>query len=269
MVRSPSGGHHYLGVQGDLPGSVGAGSPDGRADPRDQARRADRRGRPRVASIYGEAGVGRAQRQCRDHRGHRVSGGRGIRLGRAARLNPIAAAPRHARLDLDAAGAAADSTGRRSPAGGLDNELWLSPISVWEALLLLERGRVRVGLEPGVWFAQALRAMPVRDANLTREIVLASRSVDLHHHEGSADRLIAATAAVLGLTLVRRTSACWPRRTGGRLCLASRSTASRAARSRGATSRARTRSARPGAPDPPARSRTPRRGRARRSGTAG
>jgi PIN domain nuclease of toxin-antitoxin system len=82
-----------------------------------------------------------------------------------------------------------------------DNELWLSPISVWEALLLLQRGRVRVGLEPGVWFAQALRAMPVRDANLTREIVLASRSVDLHH-EDPADRLIAATAAVLGLTLV-------------------------------------------------------------------
>jgi PIN domain nuclease of toxin-antitoxin system len=82
-----------------------------------------------------------------------------------------------------------------------DNELWLSPISVWEALLLLERGRVRVALDPGAWIAQALRAMPVRDANLTREIALTSRSLDLDH-EDPADRFIAATAAVLGLTLV-------------------------------------------------------------------
>jgi PIN domain nuclease of toxin-antitoxin system len=82
-----------------------------------------------------------------------------------------------------------------------DNELWLSPISVWEALLLFERGRVRVTLDPGAWIAQALRAMPVRDANLTREIALTSRSLDLDH-EDPADRFIAATAAVLGLTLV-------------------------------------------------------------------
>jgi PIN domain nuclease of toxin-antitoxin system len=36
--------------------------------------------------------------------------------------------------------------------------IWLSPISVWELLVLAERGRVRLDAEPRVWVREALEA---------------------------------------------------------------------------------------------------------------
>jgi len=81
------------------------------------------------------------------------------------------------------------------------NELWLSPISVWEALLLVERGRVEVDRAPGEWLDRALRDEPLRDAPVTRAVALSSRSLDLAH-EDPADRFIAATAMTYELTLV-------------------------------------------------------------------
>lgn len=81
------------------------------------------------------------------------------------------------------------------------HELWLSPISVWEALLLAERGRVRVDTSPTEWVEQMVRALPRREAVLTHDIAIASRGLTLSH-EDPADRFLAATAKVLGLTLV-------------------------------------------------------------------
>ncbi len=81
------------------------------------------------------------------------------------------------------------------------NQLWLSPISVWEALLLAERGRLRMQGDPTAWVGHALDAFAVRDATLTREVALASRSLDLAH-EDPADRFIAASAIVYDLVLV-------------------------------------------------------------------
>jgi PIN domain nuclease of toxin-antitoxin system len=82
-----------------------------------------------------------------------------------------------------------------------DNELWLSPISVWEAHLLAEHGRVELDREPTVWLDDALRRVPLRDAPLTREIASRSRAVSLDHDD-PADRFLAATAAVYDLVLV-------------------------------------------------------------------
>jgi PIN domain nuclease of toxin-antitoxin system len=81
------------------------------------------------------------------------------------------------------------------------NELWLSPISVWETLLLAEKRRIELDGPPFRWIVTALRDFPVRDAILTREIAGASRSVDLPHQD-PADRFIAASAMVYDLTLV-------------------------------------------------------------------
>jgi PIN domain nuclease of toxin-antitoxin system len=83
------------------------------------------------------------------------------------------------------------------------NQLWLSPISVWEFLLLAERGRVRVrdGMAPPEWVEAALSRAPMQDAPITREVVVRSRSVRLEH-EDPADRFLAATADVYELTLV-------------------------------------------------------------------
>ena len=82
-----------------------------------------------------------------------------------------------------------------------ENELWLSPISVWEALLLAERGRIRVDTAPTEWVERMVRALPRREAALTHDIAVASRQLTLSH-EDPADRFLAATAQVLGLTLV-------------------------------------------------------------------
>lgn len=83
------------------------------------------------------------------------------------------------------------------------NELWLSPISVWEFLLLAERGRVRLreGQEPLDWVEAALARAPMHDAPLSRAVAIRSRSVRLGHDD-PADRFLAATADVYELTLV-------------------------------------------------------------------
>jgi PIN domain nuclease of toxin-antitoxin system len=78
------------------------------------------------------------------------------------------------------------------------NELWFSPVSVWEALTLMQKGRVRVH-EPLAWVESATELM--REAPLTREIVRASFVLSLPHAD-PADRFLAATAKLLNLTLV-------------------------------------------------------------------
>lgn len=89
----------------------------------------------------------------------------------------------------------------RAELASAENELWLSPISVWEAMLLAERGRVRVDTTPTEWVERMVTALPRREAALTHDIAVASRQLTLTH-EDPADRFLAATAQVLGLTLV-------------------------------------------------------------------
>ncbi|MCY3679343.1 MAG: type II toxin-antitoxin system VapC family toxin [Gemmatimonadetes bacterium] len=81
------------------------------------------------------------------------------------------------------------------------NTLALSPVSVWEALLLAERGRVDLLPDPWSWIRMALATRPMRELPLTHQVALRSRSVRLPHDD-PADRFIAATAMVHGLTLV-------------------------------------------------------------------
>ena len=80
-----------------------------------------------------------------------------------------------------------------------DNELWLSPISTWEALTLHEKGRVRLHQDLEGWVVRA--TAPFHEAPLTHEIAAASRRLSLPQRD-PADRFLAATALVLDLTLV-------------------------------------------------------------------
>jgi PIN domain nuclease of toxin-antitoxin system len=82
-----------------------------------------------------------------------------------------------------------------------DTELWISPVSVWELLLLAERGRVNLRPSPERWMHTFFERVPVREAALTREVALKSRAVQMEHQD-PADRFLAATAAVYDLTLV-------------------------------------------------------------------
>lgn len=80
-------------------------------------------------------------------------------------------------------------------------ELWLSPISVWEILVLAERGRLRLDAEPRLWTREALQRSPLHEAPLNHEVAIRSREVSLPHQD-PADRFIAATALAYELTLV-------------------------------------------------------------------
>jgi PIN domain nuclease of toxin-antitoxin system len=81
------------------------------------------------------------------------------------------------------------------------SELWLSPVSVWEVLVLAERGRVKLDEDPRQWVADALARTPAQEALLTFEVAIRSREV-LPGHPDPADRFLVATALVHGLTLV-------------------------------------------------------------------
>ncbi len=83
----------------------------------------------------------------------------------------------------------------RSP----ENELWLSPISTWEALILHEKGRLNLHSDVHEWMVRA--TAPFREAPFTHEIAVASRRLPLPQRD-PADRFLAATAYVLDLTLV-------------------------------------------------------------------
>jgi len=79
------------------------------------------------------------------------------------------------------------------------NELWLSPVSTWEAFLLNAKGRIRLHENPREWLARATARF--QEAPLTHEIVLAAQQLPFPHPD-PADRFLAATAQVLDLTLV-------------------------------------------------------------------
>lgn len=80
--------------------------------------------------------------------------------------------------------------------------------------MLDERGRVKLRTGIRGWTDEAMRRFPVEEAPLNREIALVSREVRLPHRD-PADRFLAATALVHGLTLLtvdeRLRSARWLR----------------------------------------------------------
>ncbi len=81
-----------------------------------------------------------------------------------------------------------------------NNELWLSPISVWETVVLAQKGRIELNSEPAIWVKRYLKILEVKEAPLTHEIALLSRELDFIHQD-PADRFIAATAIKLNLFL--------------------------------------------------------------------
>jgi PIN domain nuclease of toxin-antitoxin system len=81
------------------------------------------------------------------------------------------------------------------------NELWLSPISIWELLVLTERGRVKLDDEPRRWVAEAISRTPAQEAVMTFAVAIRSCEI-MGGHADPADRFLVATALVYDLTLV-------------------------------------------------------------------
>ncbi len=81
------------------------------------------------------------------------------------------------------------------------HELWCSPISAWEILILAEKQRIRLLGEPRQSLRKIMGDLGLIEAPLTVEVAIRSRLLDLSHQD-PADRFIAATAIVYGLTLI-------------------------------------------------------------------
>jgi PIN domain nuclease of toxin-antitoxin system len=82
-----------------------------------------------------------------------------------------------------------------------DNEIWLSPISVWETLVLARKGRVNLEGQPDSWIREALSKAGIRQADMNHEVALRSAALNFSHGD-PADRFLAATAIIYDLTLV-------------------------------------------------------------------
>ena len=81
------------------------------------------------------------------------------------------------------------------------NELYLSPVSIWEAHHLEERKRLRIRQGFGQWVKDVLVQIPILEAPFTFAVALEASKIDLPQPD-LGDVLLAATALVYSLTLV-------------------------------------------------------------------
>ncbi len=78
------------------------------------------------------------------------------------------------------------------------NELWVSPVSTWEALTLHQKRKVYLHGDLTEWVAHAVSGTTL--APFTHEVALAGRQFP--YDLDPADRFLSATALVFDLTLV-------------------------------------------------------------------
>jgi len=81
------------------------------------------------------------------------------------------------------------------------NELWLSPLSIWEVLLLSDKKRIILDEPAERWVVHALDSSPLREASLSNEVALETSKIKMAHRD-PVDRFLAATARVFDLILV-------------------------------------------------------------------
>jgi PIN domain nuclease of toxin-antitoxin system len=82
-----------------------------------------------------------------------------------------------------------------------DNQLWLSPVSVWETVVLLEKRRISLKQDFRQWVDESVTALQLQEAALTWEVAHELRFTVLGHRD-PADRFLVATAKVYDLTLI-------------------------------------------------------------------
>jgi PIN domain nuclease of toxin-antitoxin system len=79
------------------------------------------------------------------------------------------------------------------------NELWLSPVSVWEALVLIRKRKIAITGSIAEWTASSTARF--REAGFTWEVARISEELALPHAD-PADRFLVASAKCFDLTLV-------------------------------------------------------------------
>ena len=81
------------------------------------------------------------------------------------------------------------------------NERYLSPISVWEVTVLLEKKRIEMQEDFAMWFTRTAEDLQLNEAHLNWKIAHEMRFI-LPNHSDPADRFLVATALVYNLVLV-------------------------------------------------------------------
>lgn len=81
------------------------------------------------------------------------------------------------------------------------NELFLSPISIWEVLMLARKGRVVFDPDAHTWIENRLNEVRLGDAPVTHEVARETSRFQLPQRD-PADYFLVATARVFDLTLV-------------------------------------------------------------------
>jgi len=82
------------------------------------------------------------------------------------------------------------------------SELAVSAISVWELAMLEAKGRITLSRSIDEWVRAALSAPGTRLVDLSPEIALESARLPAAPHGDPSDRMIIATARMMGATLV-------------------------------------------------------------------
>jgi len=85
-----------------------------------------------------------------------------------------------------------------------EGNLRISVISIWELAMLEQRGRVALPMNVRTWVDQALSKPGISVTPLTPEIAIESVHLPGDLHGDPADRMLVATARVLGATLATK-----------------------------------------------------------------
>ena len=73
------------------------------------------------------------------------------------------------------------------------NDIYYSPISIWEIMILEEKGRITLSNKTDDFYKNLGSALPFMEAPINTEIARLSRTLEFNHAD-PADRFIAATA---------------------------------------------------------------------------
>jgi PIN domain nuclease of toxin-antitoxin system len=82
-----------------------------------------------------------------------------------------------------------------------DNERYLSAVSIWETIMLLEKKRIQFHRDFGEWFRDSKKDLNLFEVPITWEVAHELRFTRLDHRD-PGDRFLVATAKVYDLTLV-------------------------------------------------------------------
>ena len=82
-----------------------------------------------------------------------------------------------------------------------ETQRWLSPVSIWELVMLIEKKRVTLHDHLHSWIAKSREELDLQEASFSWKVAEELPFTQLTHHD-PADRLLVATARAYGFTFV-------------------------------------------------------------------